>query len=236
MNNEGQQILALQEVENDLRDRIAEFKRVRYELESPSPSRAALKSLREAEAAEQEARRRQRTINDEWQAVLAKIDGEETQLYSGNVKNPKELTNLQLEVESLKKRRATLEEQAILLITEVDDLAHVTETLRNDYDSIQGESESQQEDMAKRANELKREINELRRQREKLLSEVSSALLDQYRYVQRLKNDTHAVAELRDGICGACHVQVSASKQNSVERIDHIKIETCGNCGRILVG
>jgi uncharacterized protein len=233
--NRGATLLELQEVENELRDKISVYKKIQQQLNEATPVRHARHAHEDAQAAETAVRARQQDINLEWQGLRQKVDSEEQLLYSGSVSNPKELENLELEVELLKKRREKLEEQALELIEEVDLLAQTTAQTHEEYVRLEQDTRQRQGDLEDEAAVLKRSISMLRRSRERLLAEIDATDLDQYRYVQRLKNDTHAVALMEDGVCGACHIQVSNSKRDSVERSSKSKLVTCGNCGRILV-
>ncbi|MDQ4077499.1 MAG: hypothetical protein M3220_14785 [Chloroflexota bacterium] len=235
MMSRGAKLLALQEVENDLRDKIAAYKQVQKHLTVASPVRKARDAYEEAVDAEKEARTQQQSLNLEWQGVIQKADEEEKRLYSGDITNPKELEAIQMEVEQLKRRREVLEERALELIEQVDGLTQEAEEAREGYEQVEEETRQRQEALEKKEQQLKRYISHRKREREKLLEEIDPVDLDQYRYVQRLKNDTHAVATLQDGVCGACHIQVSISKRDSVERVDKSQLLTCGNCGRILV-
>lgn len=234
--NRGTHLLDLQEVENELRDKIAAYKRVQKELHLTSPASQARRAYEEAAAAEKAARARQHDLNLEWQGLIQKLDHEDKRLYDGSIKNPKELTNLQLEVEMLKKQRERLEEQALALIEEVDTLTLRATEAKATMERVEQETSKQQERLLAQEETLKRHIGRARRKREEMLTAINATDLEQYRYVQRLKNDTFAVALMQDGVCTACHIEVSASKRDTVERAATTTLVTCGNCGRILVG
>ena len=235
MKTRGEKLLELQEVENDLRDKIAAFKAVKKELELTSPVRVAKRRLDDARTTESEVRAQQQDLNLEWQGVIEKANREEKRLYSGEVTNPRELEALQMDVEHLARRRKSLEEQALELIEEVDHLSKQSEEAKEAYESVAEESRERQEQLTAYHKALRSEIAKQRKHRERALEEIDAGDLDQYRYVQRLKNDTHAVALLQDGICSACHIEVSAAKRDMVERTNRSALSTCGNCGRILV-
>lgn len=229
----GAHLLELQDIESDLRAKLEQYRKIQRLLGESTPVRKARLAFEQAEAEEQAARARQQDINLEWQGVRTKVDSEEKLLYGGTVRNPKELTNLELEVEMLKKQQAKLEEQALALIEEVDQLAQVTASAKAAYETIEQESRTRQTDLEAKENQLKRYIAGRRKVRDEMIGTVDPVDLEQYRYVQKQKNDTRAVATLRDGVCSSCHIQVSQAKRETVERTSNLV--TCGNCGRILV-
>lgn len=228
-------LLALQELEYELRESLGRYKRVQKEREGSPEVRRARQAYEKAEEAEKRARARQTDLNLEWQQLLKKLDREEKRLYDGSIRDPRELTNLELEVEMLKKQRAKLEEMALELIQEVDQLAAETVQRRTAYESLDEADRAHQQAMEQEEKQLKRAISLSRVERDKLLGAIDEGTLEQFRHVQRLKNDARAVATLEDGVCSACHVQVSAAKRDTVERADTKGLVTCGNCGRILV-
>ena len=231
----GEQLLELQEVENQLRDIIGAYKKVQKELMGSARVRSARDTYEAAQAAEKEARAQQADLNLAWQGLRQKVDQEEKLLYSGDVKKSRELEDLQLEVDMLKKQLDSLESEALELIESVDVRSQEASTAREDYERITEESRSRQAELEAEENRLKRLISRHRKNREKMLAEIDAVDLEQYRYVQRLKNDTFVVAALNDGVCNACHIEVSFSKRDMVERAPGDRLVTCGNCGRILV-
>jgi predicted nucleic acid-binding Zn-ribbon protein len=229
----GQQLLELQDIENELRDNIGAYKKIQKKLGGASRIQKARQANKGARSAEKTARIRQQDMNLELQSLSEKISSSEERLYSGKVKNPKELNNLQLEVQLLKKHRENLEEQAILLIDEVDLLSEETAQTKKSYQRIKKIARQRQSQLQKQEKALKRKILELRGTRQEMQTTINAVDLEHYRHAQKQKNDTFVVEKLQEGVCSACHVMVSVSKRDMIERTD--KLGTCGNCGRILV-
>jgi hypothetical protein len=83
---------------------------------------AARAGAKEAAAELQTWQTQQRGLNLELAGVNDKARRSEQRLYSGNVKNPKELTDLQNEIEALGRRRAALEDEIIEAMIMVEDV------------------------------------------------------------------------------------------------------------------
>src|SRR5690606_19989334 len=66
-------------------------------------------------------RTKMRNLETELQTNTQKAKSTEDRLYSGSVKNPKELQDMQLEIDSLKKRNAELEELLLEQMVLVDE-------------------------------------------------------------------------------------------------------------------
>jgi predicted nucleic acid-binding Zn-ribbon protein len=231
----GAQLLELQQVEEVLRQKIGAFKKIERVLSEETPVARARQAYEEAKRAERHARTQQTGLNFELQQLSDKVAAEEKKLYSGDVTNSKELVNLEVEVGMLKKQKDTLEGQVIVLMGDIEDLAKRTAMAKAECERLEQESKAQVISLRKEQDSLKKEIGRAKRTREGVLERIASADIEQFRYVQQLKGATFAVAQLNDGVCTACHVEVSAAKRSSIERPIDNKLITCGNCGRILV-
>lgn len=233
--NRATALLALQDVEYSLREALSTYKRVQADRVGSPEVRRARNAYEEANDAERHARAEQADLQLQWQSLIQKLDHEEKRLYDGSIRDARELTNLELEVNMLKRQRGTMETKALELIESVEALAQSTEESRTEYESLDANDKENQQRLADEEQKLKRQISHTRQKRDKLLKEIEPGILEQFRYVQRLKNDTRAVSRLVEGVCTACHVEVSAAKRDIVERTETNTLATCGNCGRILV-
>src|SRR5438105_1974554 len=77
----------------------------------------------EAEVASAEAeaiRREQRELETRVQDLDAKIGPLDTKLYSGEIRNPKELSTLQHEIEYLKEQRRALDEEGLAVLDRLE--------------------------------------------------------------------------------------------------------------------
>jgi len=231
----GAQLLELQQVEEFLRQKIGAFKKIERVLSEETPVARAKQAHEEAQRAERHARAQQKGLNFELQQLSDKVAEEETKLYSGTIANSKELVNLEVEVGMLKKQKDTLEGQVIVLMGDIDDLAKRTAWAKSECERLEKESQAQVTVLLQQQEVLKKDIGRAKRKREGVLEHIDTIDVEQFRYVQKIKGETLAVAQLTEGVCTACHVEVSAAKRSSIERPTDNKLITCGNCGRILV-
>ena len=68
-----------------------------------------------------EAKKDQRRLDGEIAGLTAKIEPEEKRLYDGSVKNPKELTAIQHELDLLKDHRSKLEDELLEVLATVEE-------------------------------------------------------------------------------------------------------------------
>ncbi|NJN80522.1 MAG: hypothetical protein HC797_08650 [Anaerolineales bacterium] len=165
----------------------------------------------------------------EVQAQKIKIEHAESSLYGGNVKNPKELQDLQMDVASLKKHLVTLEERELEAMVK-------SETASSDYEKAKTELELLQ---AKRGNEhkklfeekesLTKQLESLADEREASLAPIDTSLLQSYEELRKQKRGV-AISEIEDNACASCGTTINASAQQNARK----QTVYCPSCGRIL--
>lgn len=200
--------------------------------------------LQKEPAALMEARQHAQSIDDElreWRArrenLVLEINGladkakrSEERLYSGTVKNPKELADLQQEVEALGRRRASLEDDALLMMMEIDERKAAQSEADAEVTRLASEFEVASAGFNKEQNALALQLNQLLEKRKRQLTLVQPSLLKTYENLSRQKNGV-AVAGLRSNKCQGCQLTLSAS---AIRAADEGKLVYCENCGRIL--
>ncbi|MCP4419945.1 MAG: hypothetical protein GY805_25305 [Chloroflexi bacterium] len=162
--------------------------------------------------------------------ISSKAESSETRLYSGKVTNPKELADLQQEVEALGRRKSVLEDGILEAVVTVDD----TETEKTTAD---GELETAVTDWEQKSAHLKTDQNKLALNLHKLMqsrkikaAKIDASQLNEYGHLRQQKKGV-AVAGLRGNMCLGCSTTVSAQKARDVDEGRKIY---CGGCGRLL--
>ena len=154
----------------------------------------------------------------------------ERQLYSGKTANPKELEGFSKEAEQLKSQQGQLEEQALLLMEQVESKVHEAESLKEKLAKVKNSFMVQQEAMVRAFADMEREIEDLSSKRANLATEVDGDLLAQYEALRGRKEGV-AVALMSGTCCGEC----GASLPDSVRRkVLERELMLCTNCERIL--
>src|SRR5688572_7085942 len=113
-------LLALQDIDlkrDSRRALIADIDARLGETEAVIEAREALDA---AKAEPDRLRSEQRALEGQLQDLDAKVQPMETKLYDGSVRNAKELTTLQHEVEGLKARRNELDDAGLALIDSME--------------------------------------------------------------------------------------------------------------------
>jgi predicted nucleic acid-binding Zn-ribbon protein len=165
--------------------------------------------------------------------VEAKLKANQERLYSGRVRNPKELSNLQEEAGALRRRCSELEDaQLELMIAIEEDEAELAERQAR-LRQIEGTWRDEQAGLQSEKERLELRLLELDEQREGMRARISPADLALYDDLRDRGGGT-GVALLRRGICQICGVDVPTGVARAVERGEGVYF--CPICNRLLYG
>ena len=162
--------------------------------------------------------------------VTDKAKNSENRLYSGKVTNPKELADLQQEVEALGRRKATLENEVLEALVMVEDAQTEKTAADAKLETVSTQWEKQSAHLKKEQNELALSLHKLMQARKTKASTMAAASLQEYDLLRQQKNGL-AVAGLRVNMCLGCRTAVSANK---VKEANEGRKVYCGGCGRLL--
>ncbi|MDQ4098037.1 MAG: C4-type zinc ribbon domain-containing protein [Actinomycetota bacterium] len=207
---------------------LAEVRRIDDELVSLEAT------LAEVGARRDDVARRQKRLEAELAAVEAKITEIEGRLYSGAVTVPRELQAMQAEVESLRRRQSSLEDDVLEAMTEREPLDEEVEALeatraRHDDDAARLRAAVAEAEVAIDA-EMARE----RQAREQAVAGVPPEVSRLYEDLRRRLGGVGA-ARLVNGRCSGCHLTLPATELDRIRREPPEALIRCDQCGRVLV-
>ena len=224
-------LFRLQEVDEaliDKRERLAEIDRILAENERIQQAEARLE---EAQAAYITAKSETGEAEQAVANQRDKLKKTEDSLYGGGVTNPKELEDLQMESESLKRYLATLEDRLLEAMVQFDEVEGSYESAKEDLARIKAEVAANHQDLNQEREQILKEIDRLEMEREAAASNVPEA--DQALYEKvRGKTGRKPIAVMKDGSCGVCGMAIPGSNQQAV-RGGHETVR-CPQCGRLL--
>jgi predicted nucleic acid-binding Zn-ribbon protein len=169
---------------------------------------------------------------DELQAVADKIDVEQAKLLSGQVKSPKELQAISVELDSLKRRMDLLETEMLAQMQKREIAVEQT----GKVDAAIGAGDAKEAELTRafkaRGGDLLGRIEADNATRAALLKSLPADLHERYETILASKHGI-AVGVLEEGMCSACRVGLPAGKIDALEHGPDIAV--CPNCGRILI-
>lgn len=177
----------------------------------------------------EELGRQQRSIEWEIDDLTSKLDTAEKELYSGRIRNPKELSNLQQETNLLKARRKQLEDETLAIMDQAELTTRNITTIDTELKAQEAVWQSQQQQLSANLKRVKKTVSTLKDQRQLLDSEIDPKAVESYQELKKQKGT--AVAKVEQGICRGCRISLPV---NELRLARSGSLVRCGSCGRIL--
>jgi predicted nucleic acid-binding Zn-ribbon protein len=230
-----ERILELQELDVTI-DRLEARRR---ELESGDEVNEARRVMEQAEGTVGELRlaldsvaSEERRLENEIASLDARSEAEQRRLYDGTVANPKELSSIQAEIESIRRRKSRLEDEELDQMERRENLEGQIPALEAQMAEARRKAEEAETSSGRELEEIERTVARHREQRTRLASELDEEVLELYEDLRAGKRGIGAAA-LRDGVCQGCHEKLSALELDRLKREQGLR--RCPHCRRILV-
>jgi uncharacterized protein len=212
-----------------LTKRLTEIKASLHETDQLSAARQAVHSAAQRAAVCRAARKNLELADA---AVEDKIQLAEKRLYSGLVKNPKELLDLQNDISSLNRQKAKLDEQLLDAMLQLEEAETAAQQRAAEAAQIEAAWQHSQADLIAEQARLEADLSGRRRDQAAARAQLTAADLALYDQLRRRKAGL-AVVELKGQLCGGCGVRVTASVVQQIGQGD--QFARCGNCERMLI-
>jgi predicted nucleic acid-binding Zn-ribbon protein len=227
----GQSLYHLQQLDSEADAKKQPLAAVEAALGESETLRRARQAATQAQAQHQKCAAAQRDLELEIQGVADKMSGSEQRLYSGAVKNPKELADLQAEIAALHRRQHKLEDDLLEIMIEREEAESLQEEARRHLDQIETEWQTDQKNLQTEHAAIQEQLEALEQRRAALIPAIVPDDLSAYRSLRQRKGGL-AVVKVSDEVCSACGVGVSPSVQWQLRQES---VSYCNNCERILV-
>jgi predicted nucleic acid-binding Zn-ribbon protein len=222
--NQAFHLYRLQQIDNQIDQidaRISELDRLL------AGNEALLEKRQQAEESHRALEKARKALKEAEFAVHEqnlKIEQTENTLYSGRVRNPKELQDLQKDIVSLKKHLAALEELQLESMISL-------ETWEANDTNAQSAYIQAQATFAEQSAGWLGQREQFVRNRAPALSPVPSAMRELYDRLRQRKNGV-AVTSVNDGSCAVCGATIRPSEVQAARASQDLMY--CSTCGRIL--
>jgi len=224
-------LFRLQQVDSRMDEIRARLDEIRQILGNDDEVRQARAKAEEANSAHQMSLHALKRAEVEVDKQKGKIKQSESTLYSGSVKNPKELQDLQNEVASLKRYLGTLEDRQLEAMLGEEETAQANQAALDELAKIQARMAEQYQILTEEQATLNKDMERLKAERQAALTPLDTSLLTTYNGLRQQRRGL-AVAEVSEGACAACGTTLTASQIQSARST--AQIYNCPTCGRIL--
>ncbi len=230
--SQAQALYHLQEIDLALAQTQKRLNEIASQLKNDVALISAQDQLKAARATLIPLQTRARDLELEIQSNATKIKETDIALYSGRVRNPKELQDMEHEIESLKKRNNELEETLLDTMVLVESAEKALIQSESNLTTVESSTESRNVSLVAEQRQLKVHHSHLVEKRTKLLPDINAESLRVYNTMRPRKNN-QPVALLMNQSCATCRVEqeLAIIKEARKEQ----QLVYCSSCGRILV-
>lgn len=160
-----------------------------------------------------------------------KLEINQSSLYSGKVRSPKELQDLQLEAESIRRSIAQNEDTQFEQLMQLEESTKVLHSLQESLLATTGLVHREFSKDSARIRTLQNEIKQRTTERVPASAQVPSDVLNLYEELKSRKRGV-AVSVIEDGSCNRCGAPITSAERQKVKTSDEFVY--CPSCGRIL--
>jgi len=225
----AKQLYQLQEIDLELESNEQALSQIVSQL---GESQAVVRSRDELTSEQQrldELKRQQNSLEWEIEDIVGKLATVEEALYSGRIKNPKELASLEHEVDGLKTRRIQLEDKVLEIMEQVELAIKSVATLNGELERLEAEWQSQQQRLSADIERLKAVLSDLKQKQQVLSTTIEPHAVEFYQRLRKQKGV--AVAKVEQGRCCGCRILLPTT---GLQRTKGSNLVQCSSCGRIL--
>ena len=179
-----------------------------------------------------EVAREQSRLEDQIALIDSKTAREEQRMMSGHVTNPKELSALQEEVASFKRRRSGIEDELLEVMVQREGSEATVAKLTEERKQAGAEAEELIGAVTRLSGDIDAELAEHEAKRQEIAPTLPDDLVALYEKIRSTKHGVGAAA-LTAGTCSGCHTKLPAIEAERIRK--ERGLQRCDNCRRILV-
>ncbi|MBI4732904.1 MAG: hypothetical protein HY781_12415 [Chloroflexi bacterium] len=223
----------LQQIDSQTDRARARLDIVQKTLEDDASLKQAIQQAESAAAEQSAAEGNQKQADAEVQALRVKIEQTESSLYSGAVRNPKELQDLQNEAAALKRHLITLEDRLLEAMLATESAQDKNKRAQALLAAAQSNWTEQNQSFSQEQAGLLKDIQKLNTER---LAITGSLAAEQFGLYEQLRQQRGglAVTNIQENTCGACGTTLTPALVQAARSSG--QMSRCPTCGRILFG
>lgn len=221
----------LQRIDSALNSRVTRMREIDAQMQD-SPELVAARAIHDAaQARHTAAQATLKKLAREAEESTSRLRGQEKRLYDGSIRNPKELAQVQEEVEHLKSRSKQQEDAVIEAMLAAEEAESEAQARNAELEQSTESWQKFRDGLLEEKDTLLAQAKVLQVKRQRSVTALPWADLQVYERLRRTKGGL-AVAEVREGLCAGCHVAVPAHVLRLARASEDFVM--CPTCARIL--
>jgi len=147
------------------------------------------------------------------------------------LKSNKEYQAHLFEIEVANKKKGAIEEKILLCMEKIEQLQRAMKEAQEKLSVIEKAFTQEKQALDDLEHKLSTELADLEAQQQARSAHIEKGLLSRYNSIKALRKD-HALAEIKEGICSGCRLQLPPQLISEVKRAEDL--HTCPYCRRML--
>lgn len=147
------------------------------------------------------------------------------------LKSNKEYQAHLFEIEVANKKKGDIEEKILLCMEKIEQLQRTAKEAQEKLSAIEKTFAQEKQTLDELEHRLSTELANLEAQQQARSAHVEKGLLTRYNSIKASRKD-HALAEIKEGICSGCRLQLPPQLISEVKRAE--ELHTCPYCRRML--
>jgi predicted nucleic acid-binding Zn-ribbon protein len=190
------------------------------------------RSADELEKSIREQRKKLKRGELDLESITAEHSELHQRLYSGEVKNIKELEQMEIKLRSVKKKQLSLEEELLLMMESMEMRQERLDGLKVQQSASAAELIRRRQSLDGELARLGSELEQLQEERRNLAAQIEPQCLERYRALSE-RFQGRGVARVINDICQGCSVFISSAQRGFL--YDPQAMIYCESCGRLLL-
>jgi len=224
-------LYTLQQIDSQINQHRSRLRDIESTLADNTDIEQADEKAKKAQNSLDEARKALHNAERKVRDQRLKIEQTEASLYSGRVRNPKELQDMQNEAAALKRFLNVLEDRQLDAMLFVDEIRVPYNVAVDTLTAVQVQSEQLKTKLIAEKAAIGKSVQKLETKRQIALSPIADEDMQIYKRLRKQRAGV-AVAAVNDRACAACGATLAAALFQAARSPS--KITYCYTCGRIL--
>lgn len=229
--NQAFQLYRLQQIDTQLDQAHARLREIDGILKNDAVIREAEENLSQATEDLDGGKKELRKAEENTKAQRQKINTTDDTLYGGKVRNPKELQDLQMESEALRRYLEVLEERQLEAMMAVEDLTATFEEAEKKLNDARARQIEKHAALHGERRQITQQAKHWLSERKVIANPIPAGDLTHYDQLRKRRTGI-AVARVSEKSCSACGTELSTSFYQAA--LTSSALTHCDNCGRIL--
>ena len=173
-------------------------------------------------------------VDADVEAARARQTRDQQRVDQGLISNPKDLQHMQAELDSLKRRITSLEDQELEVMEQLEEAQGALDQIAQQAEATQVRLTDVTAARTHKTGALDQELGDVESERSTLAADLPADLLALYDRLRAAKGGVGA-AELRARECGGCRLAVDPAELAVIRAAAEDEVVRCEECQRILV-